>query len=63
MLQGADRREAYGMFFDWLHPRFTHLLLRLCETFWAVPAVTKPVLAFYAELVYARRNRILQSGH
>lgn len=54
-------RKTYSLFFEWLYPTYTPVLLKICEVFSeaGVPAVTNVLLKFYAGLVFNNSQRIV----
>lgn len=61
VISAMTNRKYYQLFFDWVHPTHTPVLLRICEVFSEVGAteVTTPLLKFYSELVNNRSQRII----
>lgn len=54
-------RRTYSLFFEWLYPKHTPVLLKICEAFSeaGVPEVTTVLLKFYAEFIYNKSQRIV----
>lgn len=54
-------KKTYVMFFEWIYPAYTPVLLKICEVFSeaGVPAVTNVLLKFYAEFVLNKSQRIV----
>ncbi|KAI0562710.1 Importin-beta [Gracilaria domingensis] len=54
-------RKTYTLFFDWLYPTHTPVLLKICSVFSeaGVPEVTNVVLKFFTELVFNKSQRIV----
>lgn len=54
-------RKTYVIFFEWIYPTHTPVLLKICEVFAeaGVPDVTNVLLKFYAEFVYNKSQRIV----
>ncbi|XP_043247969.1 exportin-7 isoform X2 [Colletes gigas] len=50
---------SYMMFFDWIYPNYTPILLHFVELWHYEPQVTTPVLKLFAELVQNRSQRLL----
>jgi len=51
-------KKTYMLFFEWIHPKYSPLTLRALEALYDVPAVTTPVLKFFAELVQNKSQRL-----
>lgn len=56
-----SNRRTYALFFEWLYPQYTPVLLKICEVFSeaGVPEVTTVLLKFYAEFVHNKSQRIV----
>jgi exportin-7 len=56
-----SNRKTYSLFFDWIYPTHTPVLLRICEVFAqaGLPEVTTPLLKLYAEFVNNKSQRII----
>lgn len=56
-----SNRKSYTLFFEWMYPHHTPVLLRICEVFseFGAPEVTTPLLKLYAEFVNNKSQRIL----
>lgn len=54
-------RKTYALFFEWIFPAHTPVLLMICEAYSeaGVPEVTTPLLKFYAEFVFNKSQRII----
>lgn len=54
-------RKSYNLFFDWLYPQRTPVLLKMCEVFSeaGAPEVTNPLLKFFCEFIFNRSQRIV----
>uniref|UniRef100_A0A336LE22 CSON010006 protein n=1 Tax=Culicoides sonorensis TaxID=179676 RepID=A0A336LE22_CULSO len=53
-----NAKPPYMMFFDWIYPDYTPILIRAVELWAHDPSVTTPVLKFFAELVQNRSQRL-----
>ncbi|XP_037051893.1 ran-binding protein 16 [Bradysia coprophila] len=54
----SNTRASYMMFFDWIYPDYTPILIRAVELWAHDPAVTTPVLKLFSELVQNRSQRL-----
>lgn len=56
-----SNRKTYALFFEWLYPKYTPVLLKICEVFSeaGVPEVTTVLLKFYSEFIYNKSQRII----
>jgi exportin-7 len=54
-----NSKVPYMMLFDWIYPDYTPILIRAVELWAHDPAVTTPVLKFFAELVQNRSQRLI----
>lgn len=56
-----SNRKTYALFFDWIYPTYTPVLLMIAEVFSeaGVPEVTNVLLKFYAEFIYNKSQRII----
>ena len=54
-------RKVYNLFFDWLYPQRTPVILKMCEVFSEAGAadVTNPLLKFVCEFIFNRSQRIV----
>lgn len=54
-------RKSYNLFFEWLYPKHTPVLLKMCEVFSEAgePAATNPLLKFFCEFIFNRSQRIV----
>eukprot|EP01105_Mastigella_eilhardi_P003561 TRINITY_DN145_c1_g2_i1.p1 TRINITY_DN145_c1_g2~~TRINITY_DN145_c1_g2_i1.p1 ORF type:complete len:1107 (+),score=313.50 TRINITY_DN145_c1_g2_i1:197-3517(+) len=50
---------VFGTFWEWLYPRYTPLLSRVCEACYADSSATVPLLKLVDELVMNRQERLL----
>lgn len=57
----VSNRKTYSLFFEWLYPTYTPVLLKICEVFSeaGVPEVTNVLLKFFAEFIYNKSQRIV----
>lgn len=53
-----NTQVSYMMFFDWIYPDYTPILIRAIELWAHDPTVTTPVLKLFTELVNNRSQRI-----
>ncbi|KAK6635129.1 Exportin 7 [Polyplax serrata] len=53
-----NTKASYMMFFDWVYPNYTAILLHAMELWYHDPQVTTPVLKLFAELVQNRSQRL-----
>ncbi|CAI7818815.1 unnamed protein product [Closterium sp. NIES-54] len=54
----TNSRRTFGLLFDWLYPAHMPLILRTAQ-FWSdTPAVTTPLLKFFAEFVVNKTQRL-----
>lgn len=54
----TNSRRTFGLLFDWLYPAHMTLVLRAAQ-FWSdTPAVTTPLLKFFAEFVVNKTQRL-----
>lgn len=54
-----NQKTPYMMFFDWIYPTYSPILIRAVEIWAHDPAVTTPVLKFFGELVQNRSQRLV----
>jgi exportin-7 len=56
-----SNRKSYSLFFEWMYPAHTPVLLRVCDVFSeaGAPDVTTPLLKLYAEFVNNKSQRII----
>ncbi|XP_031627705.1 ran-binding protein 16 isoform X2 [Contarinia nasturtii] len=54
----SSKKNAYMMFFDWIYPDYTPILIRAIELWPTDPQVTTPILKLFAELVQNRSQRL-----
>lgn len=61
VISTMSNRKTYSLFFEWLYPKYTPVLLKICEVFSeaGVPEVTNVLLKFYAEFIYNKSQRII----
>lgn len=61
VISTMSNRKSYNLFFEWIYPHHTPVLLRICEVFSEVgaPEVTTPLLKLYSEFVNNKSQRIL----
>lgn len=61
VISTMSNRKTYLLFFDWLYPIYTPVLLKICEVYSeaGVPEVTNVLLKFYAEFIYNKSQRII----
>jgi len=54
-------RKVYNLFFDWIYPTRTPVILRMCEVFSEAgeASVTNPLLKFFCEFIFNRSQRIV----
>ncbi|XP_026472261.1 exportin-7 isoform X1 [Ctenocephalides felis] len=53
-----NTKSTYMMFFDWIYPRYTSILLSAIEIWCHDANVTTPILKLFAELVQNRSQRL-----
>ncbi|XP_059618203.1 ran-binding protein 16 isoform X1 [Phlebotomus argentipes] len=51
-------KAAYMMFFEWIYPDYTPILIRAIELWGHDPTVTTPILKLFAEFVHNRSQRL-----
>ncbi|XP_055712628.1 ran-binding protein 16 isoform X1 [Phlebotomus papatasi] len=51
-------KSAYMMFFEWIYPDYTPILIRAIELWGHDPTVTTPILKLFAEFVHNRSQRL-----
>ncbi|XP_055684266.1 ran-binding protein 16 isoform X1 [Lutzomyia longipalpis] len=51
-------KSAYMMFFEWIYPDYTPILIRALELWGHDPTVTTPILKLFAEFVHNRSQRL-----
>lgn len=54
-----NQKTPYMMFFDWIYPTYSPILIRAVEIWAHDPNVTTPVLKFFGELVQNRSQRLV----
>lgn len=54
-----NQKTPYMMFFDWIYPTYSPILIRAVEIWAHDPSVTTPVLKFFGELVQNRSQRLV----
>ncbi len=54
----TNSRRNYAMLFDWLYPDHMPLIRRALESYTDTPAVTTPLLKFFAEFVLNKTQRL-----
>ncbi|CAG9808920.1 unnamed protein product, partial [Chironomus riparius] len=54
-----NQKAPYMMFFDWIYPTYSPILIRAVEIWAHDPSVTTPVLKFFGELVQNRSQRLV----
>jgi exportin-7 len=54
-----DSKETFMMFFNWIYPDYTPILIRAVEIWAHDPTITTPVLKFFVELVQNRTQRLI----
>lgn len=54
-----NQKAPYMMFFDWIYPTYSPILIRAVEIWAHDPSVTTPVLKFFCELVQNRSQRLV----
>jgi len=54
----TNSRRNYAMLFDWLYPDHMPLIRRTLEAYTDTPAVTTPLLKFFAEFVLNKTQRL-----
>lgn len=54
-----NQKSPYMMFFDWIYPTYSPILIRAVEIWAHDPSVTTPVLKFFGELVQNRSQRLV----
>jgi hypothetical protein len=54
-----NQKTPYMMFFDWIYPNYSPILIRAVEIWAHDPSVTTPVLKFFGELVQNRSQRLV----
>jgi exportin-7 len=54
-----NQKTPYMMFFDWIYPTYSPILIRAVEIWAHEPSVTTPVLKFFGELVQNRSQRLV----
>lgn len=61
VVQTMTNRKSYCLFFDWIYPTHTPVLLKICDVFSeaGVPEVTTLLLKFFAEFVNNKSQRII----
>lgn len=61
VIQTMSNRKTYGLFFEWFYPKYTPVMLKICEVFSeaGVYEVTTILLKFYAEFIYNKSQRII----
>lgn len=57
----VSNRKTYTLFFEWIYPQYTPVLLKICEVFAeaGVPGVTNVILKFYTEFIFNKSQRIV----
>ncbi|MES1911798.1 MAG: hypothetical protein MHM6MM_004174 [Cercozoa sp. M6MM] len=58
VVSATTTRQQYQLFWQWLHPEYFKLLLRMIEAGWTQPKVLTSMLSFASELVRNRSSRI-----
>ncbi len=53
-----NTKISYMMLFEWIYPKYTPILQRAMEIWYADPQVTTPILKLFAELVQNRSQRL-----
>lgn len=61
VIQTMSNRKTYGLFFEWFYPKYTPVMLKICEVFSeaGIYEVTTILLKFYAEFIYNKSQRII----
>jgi len=54
----CSNKKTYMLFFEWIFPKYTPLVLRSLEALYDVPSVTTPALKFYCEFVQNKSQRL-----
>lgn len=58
VLTSIQGRRGYTLFFEWIYPEHTPLLVRAAEVWADTPAITSPLLKLFSELVHNKSGRI-----
>ena len=58
LLEASASYSTYLLLWEWLHPAYLPIILRICETFADNAVVSSSVLQLFGELAYNRSQRI-----